>query len=425
MSLWHPICFLLLPATLLAADTVTPETVVATINGRKITAGDVDRLLLGAPPALRENLRQNRKLFIENYALVSTLVAAAEEEGLPERSPYREQLAWMRAQVLMQAAISDRYEKFRQATNDAEAEVRLKEWLNQINREVAVTVENEQALMNLEKSPEGESVAVVKGRRLTAGELLAVLRGASPQIRQNLRANPKQFLVELARMNSLVEYAEKEGLPEKSPYREQLAWVRSDLLSQAILNDFNLRHPVTAEQEKQYYESHRDDFTEARVKVIYIPFVADPKAQGSGGGKHRSEEQARTLAESLRTQIQGGADFIELVRKYSEDADSRAKDGDLGVIRRKDQVPDRIKAAIFTLQPGQVSELVRQPNGFYLFRLEEIRTKTLDEVRDEVNREAQSAKFQSWFDGIRKSVAVTYENEGYFGRPEGKPESGR
>lgn len=410
----RPLFILLLPALVQAAEAVTPETVVATINGRKFTAADLDRILLGAPPALRENLRQNRKLFVENYALVSTLAAAAEKEGLPERSPYREQLAWMRAQVLMQAAISDRYQKFRQGSSDAEAEVRLKEWLNQINREANVTVENEQALMNLERTPEGEVVAVVRGRRLTAGELLSLLRGASPQIQQNLRANPRQFLVELARMNGLVEYAEKEGLPEKSPYREQLDWVRSDLLSQAILNDFNLRNPVSPEEEKQYYESHRDDFTEARVKVIYISFAADPKAKSADGRKYRSEEEARALMESLRKQIQDGADFADLVQKHSEDADSRARDGELGVIRRKDQVPDHIKEAIFALKPGQVSEVVRQPNGFYLFRVEEIRTKTLDEVRDEVNREAQSAKFQGWFDGIRKSVAVTYENEGYF-----------
>jgi hypothetical protein len=40
-------------------------------------------------------------------------------------------------------------------------------------------------------------------------------------------------------------------------------------------------------------------------------------------------------------------------------------------------------------------------------------------VRQEVNREAQSEKFREWFDSIRKSVAVTYENEAYFSRPTG------
>jgi peptidyl-prolyl cis-trans isomerase C len=421
----NPAFILTLATALLAAQSVTPETVVATVNGRKITAGDVDRILLGAPPALRENLRQNRKLFLENYALVSTLAATAEKERLPERSPYREQLAWMRGQVLMQAAISERYQQFRAGGSDAEAEVRLREWLNHINREATVTVENEQALARLETVSDGEVVAVVKGRRMTAGELLALLRGASPQIQQNLRANPKQFLVELARMNALVEYAEKEQLPEKSPYREQLDWVRSDLLSQAILNDFNLRNPATAEEEKQYYDSRRDDFTEARVKVIYISFAAEAKARSSEGRKYRSEQEARAAVELLRKQILDGADFIELVKKQSEDAASRAKDGDLGVIRRKDQIPEAIKEAIFSLKPGQVSQVVRQPNGFYLFRVEEIRTKTLDEVRDEVNREVQSAKFQGWFDGIRKSVAVTYENEGYFRQPEAGPASER
>ena len=76
---------LLLAFWLFAGAGVSPETVVATINGRKITAGEVDRILLGAPGALQQNLRENRKLFIDIYALVSTLAAMA-EASVPARA---------------------------------------------------------------------------------------------------------------------------------------------------------------------------------------------------------------------------------------------------------------------------------------------------------------------------------------------------
>lgn len=407
---------------LLAGATVTPDTVVATINGRKITAGEVDRILLGAPAALQQNLRENRKLFIDNYALVSTLAALAEKEGLDQRSPYREQLAWVRQQVLMQAAINRKHERLRAAGGDAAAvERQLRAWLEEIGKQAAVSIEDDSKLAQFETAPEDSALAILNGAKLTAGELQALLRGASPQVQQNFRANPKQFLTELARMRLLVAEAEKEKLAEQSPCREQLEWARSDALSQALLNDYNRRNLVTPEEEKKYYEAHRDNYQEAKVKVIYIAFAADPKAAQASGRKLFTEQEARAQIESLRRQALEGADFAALARKHSHDETSAAKDGDLGVIRPSDQIPDAIKAAIFSLKPGQVSEVVAQPNGFYLFRLEEMKNKTLDEVRQQVNQEAQSEKFREWFDSIRKSIAVTYENEAYFRQSGGEP----
>ncbi len=410
---------------LLASASVTPETVVATINGRKITAGEVERILLGAPGALQQNLRENRKLFIDNYALVSTLAALAEKEGLDQRSPYREQLAWLRQQVLMQAAINWKHERLRAAGGEASAvERQLAAWLEQAGRQAAVSIEDERKLAEVETAPEDAVLATVNGAKLTAAELQALLRGASPQVQQNFRANPRQFLTELARMKLLVAEAEKQKLAEQSPCREQLEWVRSDVLSQALLNEYNRRQVATPEEEKKYYEAHRDRYEEAKVKVIYIAFAGDGKAGEVAGRKLLGEQEARARIESLRRQILEGADFAALARQHSHDETSAAKDGDLGLIRRTDQIPEPIKAAIFSLKPGQVSEVVAQPNGFYLFRLEEMRTKTLDEVRQEVSREAQSEKFREWFDSIRKSIAVTYENEAYFSRPSGGPSPG-
>lgn len=405
---------------LLASPGITPETVVATINGRKITAGDVDRILIGAPSALQQSLKENRKLFIDNYALVSTLAAMAEKEGLDQRSPYREQLAWVRQQVLMQAAINRQHERLRASgANAAAVEQQLRAWLEQIGQQASVTIEDESKLAQLETTPEEVAVATVNGAKLTAAELQALLRGASPQVQQNFRANPRQFLTELARMRLLVAEAEKEKLAEQSPCREQLEWVRSDVLSQALLNDFNRRNPATPEEETKYYEAHRESYQEAKVKVIYIAFAADPKAAQAAGRKLLTEQEARARLESLRRQALEGADFGALARQHSHDEISAAKDGELGVIRRSDQIPEAIKTAIFSLKPGQVSEVVAQPNGFYLFRLEEMKTKTLDEVRQQVNQQAQSEKFRQWFDSIRKSIAVTYENEAYFGQPGG------
>jgi len=263
--------------------------------------------------------------------------------------------------------------------------------------------------------PPDTVVAVVNGKKLTAGDVERILAGASPQVRQNFEHNRKEFLNQYALMQRLVEVAEKNGLSQKSPYKEQLEWARMQVLMQAQINDHSSHIVVQAEEQQKYYEANRDRYTQARVKVIYIPFTPAPVAQNDPKArKVLMEAEAKAKAESLLKQIRAGADFVKLVKEHSEDATSAAKNGDFGTIRGTDNIPGEIKKAIFSLKPGEVSEPLRQPNGYYLFRVEEIGARPYEEVKDEIHREIRDERFREWFESVRKSLEVKFENEAYF-----------
>ena len=399
------------------AAPVAPDTVVAVINGRKVTAGELDRVLSGAPPKLAENLKQNRKMFAENYALLTMLREMAEKEGLAGKTPTREQLEWSRMQVLMQAAIAERGAQQNKA-GAAESETGqdgLKKWLERNRSEIKVEIQNQGYFATGNAGDESKPVAVVDGKPLTGAEAKRIMTGLPLAVRQKFQTSPKDFLEQYALMLRLVADAEAQKLQEKSPYKEQLDWVQSEQLMQGKLNAYSDSITVGLEDEKAYYQSHLDDYTEAKVKVLYISFADNPaQVPATDGRKPLNEKEAREKIEGLRKQLQEGADFVKLVKENSEDATSASKDGDLGVIRRSDKLPDHIKKAIFALKPGDVSEPVKQPNGFYLFKLEQMETKTLDAVRQDLLRDAKTQKFQEWFDTIRKSATVTYENDAYF-----------
>jgi peptidyl-prolyl cis-trans isomerase C len=403
-----------------AADKVPPDTVVAVINGKKTTAGELERALSGAPPKMAGQLRADRKGFAESYAMVTLLREMAEKEGLAHKSPYQEQLEWSRMQILMQAAIAERGKPTAADPSPEAAQARLKQWLEQNSRDIKIDVKDESFFSNGTPGDEAKVVAIVDGRQLTGAEVRRLITGTPPSVRENFRTSPKQFLEQYALMARLVADAEAKKLQDKSPYVEQLEWVQSQQLMQAKLNAYSDSISIGPKEEKEYYESHKDQYTEAKVKVLYVSFGTDPgQLKQTAGRKILTEAEAREKIESLRKQVLNGADFVKLVKEHSEDATSAAKDGDLGVIRRSDSLPDHIKQAVFSLKPGQVSEVVKQPNGFYLFRLEQIGTKTPDEVRQDVLRDAKTAKFQEWFDTIRKSATITYENEAYFAAPQG------
>ena len=100
---------------------------------------------------------------------------------------------------------------------------------------------------------------------------------------------------------------------------------------------------------------------EATVKAIYIQFA--PRTRAEAGAK----------AERIVEQIKRGADFTSLAQQNSDDPISATAGGTFGVFRSSDSLPPNIKAVIFTLKPGQVSDIVERPNGFYIFRLESLR----------------------------------------------------
>ncbi len=116
-------------------------------------------------------------------------------------------------------------------------------------------------------------------------------------------------------------------------------------------------------------------------------------------------------------QIHGGADFVKLVKEHSRDTTSVAKDGDIGTFTPGDNVPEVIKTAVFKLKQGEVSEPVQQPNGYYLFKAEEISAKSFSEVRDQIYDAIQKQRMQEWMEATNKSLVITYDNEAFFAAP--------
>lgn len=258
-------------------------------------------------------------------------------------------------------------------------------------------------------------VAVVDGRKVTAADLEVVFRAVSPATRQQALRSSTQFLQQYGLLRRLAEMAEKNRLHERSPLKEQLEYNRMLAMAQAQLSEAQSRITVSSEEARKYYEAHKDDYRQARVKVLYIPFSSQPAPERNGqGATSLTESEAKAKAEELLKQIRGGADFVELVKRHSGDPVSREKGGDFGVIRKSDNLPEEVKAAVFGLKPGEVSAPVRQPNGYYLFRLEELREQPFEEVEQQIVEQLRQQKFSEWVQATQKSIEIKVENEAFF-----------
>jgi parvulin-like peptidyl-prolyl isomerase len=187
------------------------------------------------------------------------------------------------------------------------------------------------------------------------------------------------------------------------------------ILYSAAATDVQNKLVVTADDVKAYYDKNADRYIQARLKVIYISFTASDKPLTDPSGKKvLSEAEAREKAEKLRKEILGGADFVKLAQLHSEDRISLQKDAEYGTIRKGDKLPNEIRNTVFALKVGEVSEPVRLPNGFYLFRAEESSRQPMEQVESELVTEIRQARFQEWLNNQRSAVKVTIENEAFF-----------
>lgn len=95
----------------------------------------------------------------------------------------------------------------------------------------------------------------------------------------------------------------------------------------------------------------------------------------------RSKEEAKALVESLRKQLDAGADFAALAKANSE-GDSAAQGGRLGSLSRG-SMPASFDAVAFEQKPGAVSAPVETPYGFHIIKTETAVTTSLDVVNYE------------------------------------------
>jgi parvulin-like peptidyl-prolyl isomerase len=256
-------------------------------------------------------------------------------------------------------------------------------------------------------------VAEVDGKKYTAAEIDKLITMLPPQYQTAARSQP-DMISQVFLMQRLADDAQKAGLDQKSPFKEQLEMARIQLLSTAELSDVNNSAKISEDDERKYYNDHPDKFRDVKVRVIYVAFNPTPGKAAAGGKTLPGEAEAQAKIEALAKQIQGGADFGKLARENSDDPSSAAKDGDFGIVKQDSAYPPSIKQAVFALKQGEISAPIKQPNGFYLIRADEVKQQSFNDAVMQTIQAVKQAKFDEWLKGLRAQYSVKIENQAYF-----------
>lgn len=153
----------------------------------------------------------------------------------------------------------------------------------------------------------------------------------------------------------------------------------------------------------QFYQERKDEFVQpeqAHVKSILI------KVDESG-----DERQAQAKAKVVLERLKNGDSFEALAQEYSQG------EVDLGYLE-KGQLLQGIDEAIFSLEPGAVTDVIKTPQGFRIFKLEEKKpARPLDLVEaqglinDILYKEQFAQKFQEWITGLKQKASISLKDE--------------
>jgi len=159
------------------------------------------------------------------------------------------------------------------------------------------------------------------------------------------------------------QFLAQQGMDEQA-FRTEL---RVQHLVQALMLQVAREIPSTTQEaeERAFYDANPSVFeTGERFRASHILLRVERDATPA------RKAEVRALAEGVLARVRKGESFAALARKYSQDADSAPKGGELPVFVKWQMVP-AISQPIEGLKPGGVSDLLETPFGFQIFKLHE------------------------------------------------------
>ena len=195
-----------------------------------------------------------------------------------------------------------------------------------------------------------------------------------------------------------MEDLEKAAASQGISYEDFKQNMRNQIVTQKVIGEEVGGHlSITKDEIQQFYDEHKAEMQmpeEIRLSEIMVspaklpdkaaqtqaPATADPGAapadpaaqKAADDAAHQAADSAalataEAKANDLLAQIQKGASFEDVAKKYSDGA-SAADGGQLGVFKRG-QLAKELEDKTFAMKPGEVSGVIRTKQGYVILKV--------------------------------------------------------
>jgi hypothetical protein len=264
----------------------------------------------------------------------------------------------------------------------------------------------------------------------------ALQQGPTPLNAQQKRTLANQLPSAIA----MSETAKKKGLDKTEGYTETLKFVKMRILAQKMQDSVREdADKVPDAKIETYYKDNPEAYEQFSLDRLFIPknkqATAEEKEEAKNETKEnekltdeqqkakeaadkakqeKGEQEMTALAETLRQRAVGGEDFIKLQKDAFEAAGTKVDNPTVNLpkVRRTGLPPAH--ASVFDLKVSEVSAVISDNGGHYIYKVVSKEVLPLDQVKEEIHTKLKGEQLKSMMDKYTNSYqAVT--NEVYFG----------
>ena len=252
------------------------------------------------------------------------------------------------------------------AKQRAEVEAELRQPQNQAN--AALQAGADKKVTDMLRDQIDQLLLVQKGKELNINVDAEINRRVAEIQSQSKISDPEKF---------------HDWLREQSgaSFEDFKLQMKNQFLTQRVLSEEVWRNITIPRVElEKYYNDHKADFVREEIVMLRELLVS------TGDNSPERLAAAEKKAKSLTDRARKGEKFGDLARQNS-DAVTAAQDGELGSFKRG-QLRKEIDEVVFVHEKGYITDPIKTPNGFVIFRLDERYAPGLaafEEVQNEIN----------------------------------------
>jgi hypothetical protein len=278
------------------------------------------------------------------------------------------------------------------------------------------------------KTPSADCKTVI-----TKAEFEKLANGVAPNVTPQLK---KQLAGVLPRLIAMSTAARKKGLDKTPRFEETLKFAKMQILTNELQRNIQEEAAkVPPPDIASYYKEHPDAFEQFNLDRLFVPRTKQDNAEGKEDDEKdekpsdeqqkakQAEEKAKAdeaeqamskLAESLRARAAAGEDFVKLQKEAFDAAGMKIESPTVNLPKVRHSGLPPAHAAVFELKPGDVSQVINDSGGHYIYKVEGKDMPTLDQVKDEIHTTLQNQRTREMMDKVNGSFKVE-TNEAYFG----------
>jgi parvulin-like peptidyl-prolyl isomerase len=270
---------------------------------------------------------------------------------------------------------------------------------------------------------------------ITRAEFEKIASGLSPNVTPQLKRQLEQAL---PRFMAMSEIAKTKGLDKSPQFKQTLKIATMQILTTELQRQVQEEaDKVPPEMIAAYYKQNSDAYEQFSLDRLFIPRYKQAEAEGKEEAKEpeklteeqqkakeaadqakreKGEQELNKLADTLRERAAAGEDFAKLQKEAFEAAGTKVDNPTVNLpkVRRTGLPP--AQAAVFDLKVGEVSAVISDNGGHYIYKVVSEELLPLDQVKDEIHNKLKSERMKAMMDKYTSSYQAV-PNDAYFGPP--------